>query len=421
MSVFSQLPPISADSLPAPFPFMQVDRLVIVSLLAFHEDFLRNPTRFFIERSWFPVRSVWKGTCRKTGARTISFQVCDYKGIDVTLTPQGVDGICFVNIVFNPGILLYGHNGHILSVEEFTDALTILQQRLAPLLKNSSDSIDLIPGLRMDGPAYWDSIEIPFQWEAATGDDLTHFRSLNHPKWFRNNPRHWPTSMDIGSGESDLRIKIYNKTREMGDKGKLSAESARNAPDVWRMEVTLKEVKLVEFLKRDGNTRQIDGKDRLVSFLPSDLVTAHRKISTSCSGVFATEQNCDRPLKHKPIQAVGVMCARVARRTGMSVMEILSNLKNYGVLDDRARRDAKKAANAELSRLSSLSADTFLSDDAYRCQPSVLGDNTTGPIHWDLNFDRPPLIRAAYDEGYGRGPFIPYTSIPSYFSHSPAA
>ena len=176
------------------FHNVHLDRTEIKTIIRLHPDFRANP-KSYIEKNDLSIRTCrpWLGT--KAGCKTwnVRLDVLTYRGISVELRQSSGSAFADAKIHFNPGVCLYGHNGRTLTLQCFIHALVVLAMHLRPLLANTDDWTDLIPGVKRGGLAYWSYLEVPFQCFDPTGRLLAAFRSLRHPK-IKSPTRHWPSS-----------------------------------------------------------------------------------------------------------------------------------------------------------------------------------------------------------------------------------
>jgi hypothetical protein len=136
-----------------------------------------------------------------------------YGGIELRVT-RGVTWTVD-KITFNPGKLVFGHNGRALTVEDFQKALSILLQYVTVLLKDPADFIHVIPGISDDSGAWWSSLEIPFQVADPDGHLLQAFMNAKHPRIRKPALRCVGQSISWRSCTGDLAIKVYRKDIEM--------------------------------------------------------------------------------------------------------------------------------------------------------------------------------------------------------------
>lgn len=197
-------------------------------------------------------------------------RITRYKGIQVTLVQVAGDPLATATIDFNPGVCLYGQNGRILTLTEFLSSLNILVTHLTPLLSDPDDWVDLVPGLRRGGVAYWSYLEVLFQCRDTDGTLLARLRHLRHPK-ITTASRRWRDSILVGPHRGELRLAIYRKAVEMAkrrvkDIPLLSDQKLAEDMDILRLEARMKGAKLVHYFGNGRNVEVIDGTERLVWF-----------------------------------------------------------------------------------------------------------------------------------------------------------
>ena len=323
----------------AKFSNMPIDKTKIATRLRIHDDFLNDPNAY-IQNHGIEIRTVKSTRGRDSGCRTqnLTFSVLNYKGINVKLKKRAHDTLAEVTIDFNPGKCLYGHNGYVLTLSEFLDALALLVTHLKPILQNPDDWVDLIPGLRSGGVAYWKYLEVPFQCDDPDNAIFTKLRLLS-PDKPQIPVRHWENSIRIGGDRSDCLLTIYNKTLEIErDKNQPSSRDSSSDsssdsehPNILRFEMRLKGSKLVQHLGNERNVEEIAGVERLVRFYPQDLVNAHRASFRKLKGVFSTEEPLEAIKPQEQLPPLGRLLAKVAldQRSSLTLPRLLRHLKFY--------------------------------------------------------------------------------------------
>ena len=139
-----------------PYRYVPIDRATITTQANFQTDLLSNPNQFIIDHN-LEIRCSKPSRGRRYGRPTsvITLDVLTYKGIQIEISSIAGEPLSHVTIHFNPGVILYGVNGHVITLAEFQDALAILVAQLKPLLADPNDWPCLVPGLRRGGRAYW--------------------------------------------------------------------------------------------------------------------------------------------------------------------------------------------------------------------------------------------------------------------------
>ncbi len=400
---------------------MPVDKSAIKTQLGIHPDLFHNPESF-IRKHDLPIRTLKQTRGRSVNGSTkiLTLDVLTYKGIKVRLTKSAGTCLTRATIHFNPGVCLYGHNGRVLSLTEFLEALALLVTHLNPLLKDPDDWVDLIPGLRKGGRAYWSYLEVFSHWLDLDGSLLAGFRHARHPS-ITTPTRHWPTSIQMGGARSILQFSIYQKAHEMVIRNKLPPSELPTFKDVLRLEARMSDEKLARYFGNDRNVDEIVGEKRLCRFFPQDIIGGHRMSFSEMKGVaYSPAERSKETVTMKPNQALGKLLAIEALDSGTSqtLPELLSHFKFYTGASTVTIGEIRKAALAELERRSSLSFDDLFSEAAYRAQPEItipdLEQKVCRPLE-DMHLH--PLITAAY-----RPPdplFHPNTEGPRYIRSKP--
>ncbi len=395
------------------FDIVPVDTTTIQTRLRIHPELFADPASF-VHNHDLPIRTMkpTRGRSADGPTENLTLHVLTYRGITVKLTRTAAATLTSAKIDFNPGVCLYGHNGGIISLSEFLDALAVLVTHLKRLLVDPDDWYDLVPGVRRGGRAYWSYLEIFLHRLDPGGALLSNFRHARHPS-VRTPTRHWPTSIQIGGKRSTIQFSIYHKAIEMVARGKLPKSDLSKFADILRLEARMHEDKLVLYFGNEHNVEEIDETERLVRFFHHDLVGGLRRCFSEMEGVYRSPGATSVGIvSRKPNEALGRMLAVVSLDAGTtrSLPELLSLVEFYTGASLSA---TKKAARAELSRRSSLSYDDLFSDAAYHSQPGITIPDIEQKIRHELMETHPHrLINAAYRPP--DSPFRPLTQWPGY-------
>lgn len=397
------------------FHHMPVDRTEIKTRIRLHPDFRASPKSYILKNN-LSIRTCrpWTGT--RAGCKTwnVNLDVLAYRGISVELRQASGSAFADAKIHFNPGVCLHGHNGRTLTINAFVHALIVLAMQLRPLLAYHEDWTDLIPGVKRGGRAYWSFLEVPFQCYDLDGKLLAAFRNLRHPDL--RSMRHWPDSIRVGGHRSKLVLSIYRKGIEMVSRGKLPEELLPQFEDVLRIEARMKKEKLIRYFGHGHNVEVVDGHEQLTSFFPAYLVSGHRAAITASHGVFSPVEPIGDIGSPKPKEALGRLLAQVAKdpRCGHTFHQLLADLKHYTGAGDATFSDIRKAGEAALSRMSSISSADLFSDKAYASMCGISSPDIEKLIdHSRLSLEIQRVIAAAYcppDQ-----PLCPFENFPDYF------
>jgi hypothetical protein len=275
-------------------------------------------------------------------------------------------------IEFNPGSLYNGHNGHILTEEEFLLALSILLEEVTPLLNEREDWVHIVPGLHPDSRAWWRRIEIPFHIIDGDGMILGALRLAKHkdihlPPLYVCNEQ----SISFENSEGGLMIRIYRKDIEM--RKKLRKKLVGNPQPVLRFEVRLEGDKLEQYL-RGGSWKVIQGTSRLVSFHRADLHHPFMDVMTGFDGCFTRVPDPDGAESNDKL---GRMMGWVATQTSLSVDDQFDYYQKRFLVASavgsvrNAKSTLRKAARDEQSLLSPVKLEELFSEAAWRSQPVI--------------------------------------------------
>lgn len=394
-----------------------LDKTRIKTRIRIHPDLVADPVAFTRERTK-QIRSIKPSRGLRNGQPTwnLTFKITRYKGIQVTLVQVAGDPLATATIDFNPGVCLYGHNGRIPLLTEFLTSINILVTYLTPLLCDPNDWIDLVPGLRRGGVAYWSYLEVLLQCRDTDGTLLARLRHLRHPK-ITTASRHWRDSILVGPHQGKLRLCIYRKAVEMAKRRVkkyplLSNQKLAEDINILRLEARMKGAKLVQYFGNGENVEVIDGKEQLVWFFPQDLVRAHRTCFSELHGVFLP---AEKPQERYPrLSILGGMIACVAsdKRAAHSYPELLDLINYYTGASDDTIGKIRKAGFAELSRRGPMSSKELFSDAAYAAQLGIASEVAEQMVRHEFEDTVPHrLITETYCPP--NQPFHPHTEIPS--------
>ncbi len=399
---------------------MPVDKSTIKTRIAFNPDFLANAADY-IRKHDLPVRrsKPTQGKCAYGPTWNLTLALLNHKGITLKLRRIAGDPLVNVTIEFNPGVCLYAHNGRILRLTEFIDALALLAMNIRPLLRDLDDWLDLVPGLRVGGAAYWSFLEAPYHYRDPSGALFAGQRNARHPSI--NTPsRHWLDSMEVGGKRSKLQLVIYRKAIEMANRrihGEplLSEQELEEFKDVLRLETRMKGKKLAHYFGNGHNIEVIDGEERLVWFFPEDLIRGHRLCFTELEGVFSSGEFTEVSGKTTPRAALAQMLAHVADdpRSPYSLPQLIATIRHYTGASYETFRAVRNLGLVELSRRSCFSSDEVFADAAYASQVSILSQKAEELVlHEQIDAEVLKVIAKRYrPEGQ---PFHPHIELPSY-------
>lgn len=300
------------------------------------------------------------------------------------------------SIQFNPGKLLYGHNGRIINHEEFLLALSILIHLVKPLLANPEDWRHIVPGLSDRPRAWWHSIEIPFHTTDEDGRILSAFSKGRHPEITRSRGYDFVReSVAFCNSTGNLCVAIYRKDLHM----KRTRVKFLNPdmPPVLRIEVRLKDDKLRQYLP-DATWRTIDGQPRLVCFRPEDVKKSHLDVAGKFAGIFRT-----KPLAKRTGDKIGRMMGMVAARSEITIAELLDFYKSsfFTKASTGSARNTlcrlRKAAEQELALYSPVTFSDLFSDDAWHSQPMATAPRLEAMVQARHRHIGPhPIVAATY-------------------------
>ena len=290
-----------------------------------------------------------------------------YGGI-VVFTEQNPNGRWFANgIHFNPRNVLYRHNGHRLSVDDFTIALTILREQVARIQTKPGDIIHIVPGVHPNSKAFWSTLEITADLSDPDGQlEERVFKNPHYPN-MKEGFRYRNGMVQIGSSDGPFKIKFYSKQKQMSKL--LRKYRIAGAPRIVRVEIAISQHKLLEHLGSATNIRVIGGKDRLVRFSPVDLIECHRNIVNRLQGCFKVVDGVG--VKGAKVSKTGRFMALVAKYYNIPLGELFDLYETEIGCSNETKGRQRRAANLMMTNISPLNVNEVFSDAAYQQQPSI--------------------------------------------------
>lgn len=397
---------------------MPIDKTVIKTRLRIQPELFSDPNLFILKHD-LEIRTAkpTPGTLRGKPTLNLKLDVLNYKGIKLELRKVRSKHLTDVVIHFNPGVCLYSHNGSILTLAEFLDALSVLVAQTKALLENPNEWFDLLPGLRKGSPAYWHLIELPFQCLDVDGSKLAGFRHLSHPN-MRTPARHWPNSISLGGKRGKLQISIYRKALEMVAHEKIGVGELPDYADVLRIETRMKDEKLLHYIGNDRNVEMIDGTMRLVRFYPVDLIGGHRQCLSELRGVYSSNEPLQDLSARGQLVPLGRLLAHIVldQRTTQMFPELLAHIRFYTGASSDTMKELRTAGLAVLKSHSTIARDVIFSDTAYETQHGVAAVTCEGKVFHEFN---DTLVHRTICNAYRPPdqPFRPLTQWPDYLRY----
>lgn len=405
---------------------MPLDRCEYVAHVPLYSEFLLNHLSFARARG-LPLYAVDDAASRSSSREAkFVFHLFPSRSVTVQVVKEPGQHLAQLTVTATPGRVLYGHNGHVLSQDEFHDFGAILVHYLTPLVSEPSSVLDLFPGLRPGGPTRWTYLELHLHIRDVGGMVFQKLRHASHPD-LRVLSRCWEgESIELGRKEGNIQFSFYYKARQMRSKGGHLADVSREFDDILRLEVRLRGPAIAKYLGNGENIEEwttttcelirgtfiekAEVEKRLVRFTCQDLFRALRKLFGELRGVwFSDTVLADR----KPLDEMGWFLASEACLSGRSLPELRSLMKIYlGDKWDNTGR-IRKAAEAELKR-QGLRFEELFADSTFQSQPGVSVPAVEccvkyGPEHIGVPWD----ITQAYTP-VGQG-FRPHVTFPLYF------
>lgn len=176
-----------------------------------------------------------------------------------------------------PSILRYGTKNHPLTGDDPAASLSILMDKVAPLLADPDDARYIVPGLVDDGThvASWSQIESEI-W--IPGVDLRCLHGMSHPA----------TGPAEGSTEDRLKLGDRGDCVIIMKPAKWTIAGPEGPQEVHgvRVRLSLRGNALVNSFREFGNSSLVGNVMRLVSFRASGVATVHQEAMWQLEGTY---------------------------------------------------------------------------------------------------------------------------------------
>jgi hypothetical protein len=272
-------------------------------------------------------------------------------------------------IHYNPGSLLYGHNGHVLTEDEFLLALSRLLDVVTPLLSDPNEWFHILPGVHPQSQAFWHSLEIPFHLIDEDGQVLSAFVKAKHTDIHSNAYNNCEgESISFANSTGELLVRLYRKDIKM----KKKRRGSKSAPGVLRVEVKLTGDKLAGYLS-SGTWKMIKGCERLISFRSDNLKCSHTAVMSKFSGVYSRLPKPNSTIDRKMGDFMGWIFHKTDFPISPQVEFYRSRYSSESTV--QSWRNTKcalmAAARKHLEELSPVNLDTLFNAAAWNLQPGV--------------------------------------------------
>jgi len=295
------------------------------------------------------------------------------------LTERDEDGDWVRSIEMNPSLLLYGVKRHPLLDSDLLLSLTLLMNKVTPLLADPLDACHIVPGLLADGEpiAYFSAIES----EILLPDILLPcLHSLSHPM---TGPAEGATKTRFQLGDkSDHYVISFTmpKRKRSGPRGTQGV----------RVKLILKGHALAAVVGRFGTTTLVKDIERLTAFPASAVARAHQTMMSRLEGTYlpVPSEWADRTQGKPVTQAKAI--ALVSRLTTIPIEELRDMDEKLRDPSKSTRQRLDEDVPIEANRLAPIPVFTLFDSAVYSAQEP--GKTTQAAKSTD------PQIAAAYGQ-----------------------
>jgi hypothetical protein len=270
---------------------MRLGKLDIATDIRIHPEFVEAPQNFALRQGVDLATDVSPETSFKREPETLekrakvktNIHLVEHRAIRL-FTERDDKGDWIRTIELTPSLLLYGVKNHPLTDDDLLMSLSLLKEKVAPLLAYPNDVNHIVPGLASNGEAiaYWSGIESEI---LLPGILLPCIHDLRHPK---AGPADGATNKRIQLGDKSARggsragyvICLQSAKWENID---LSGEQIVNGISVT---LRLGRNALPAEFARFGTTASVNGIRRLTAFPASSVARVHQSVMSRLEGTY---------------------------------------------------------------------------------------------------------------------------------------
>jgi hypothetical protein len=262
---------------------LHLRRLKLNTCVLLHPEFVKASAQFALSHGVALVGEVFPSTSfkkdpdtnEKTAKVNANIHLVQHGAIRL-FTERVGDDDWIRNIEVNPALLLYGEEDHLLTEQDLVVALSMLRDKVAPLLADPLDACHIVPGLVDDAHvAYLCAIKS----EVLLPDIVLRcLHNVSHP--------------DTGAAEGTTKKRI-----KLGDRGdcvicfetaKWEVAGPRGTQEVQgvRVSLRLKGHALLARYGLHGATAMVGDTRRLVAFRAPDVARVYQEVMSQLEGTY---------------------------------------------------------------------------------------------------------------------------------------
>lgn len=359
--------------------------LRISTRLRLHPEFVNAPAKFALRHDVDLVGNVSPETSFKKDGDAVekaedvkaNIHLCQHGAIRLFTERDGA-GDWIRSIDLDPSVLLHGAKHRPLVEQDLVVSLSILKNKVAPLLADPLDACHIVPGLGGGNGhvAYWSAIESEV-W--LPGIHIACLHGVSHPN---TRPAEGATKgrMQLGDKADDYIIRLKDAGGEVaGPGGVQSAEGIR-------VKLGIKGHALPTIVGQPNTTALVKDTKRLVIFHAPDVARVHQEMMSQLAGAYLPVPpewaDTGKPFTHARAIAL------VSLLTSIPIDELRATDVNLRQPSDSTRKRLNIEVPVEASRLKPVPVATLF-------HPAVYGTHLAGRTpRADERID--PLVAAAY-------------------------
>lgn len=364
---------------------------------------LMDPNRFADEHG-FPMLNISSSFVKPRQGANVRISPLVDGALLIMARKEGSHLLAFL-LEFNPGKLLFGHNGIPIScADSLCEGLEEAAEIMLPFLKNKSDLSRLIPSDEQNNGGHWSMLEICLNLSDPDGTLQAAFVNASHP--FIQKPAFDVSGQSRKLVGSLLSVSFYRKDIEMRKIIK-KFKGATETPRIFRVEYRLKGSKLPQlFGLKDQKLR---------AFRIDDLIQVHRNISSQIAGVFSSDSipvsTNERPGNKHSVTNNAKFIHHLIRCGKGHSDELIRDYANVTNCKASTISRLRTGVRCLLESSSDLRMEDVFSHDAYFDQP-IINVPALEEVTRNMRRSRStsPTIRSSYGYGVDRN-FQPHSVI----------
>lgn len=352
---------------------MVIRGLRISTNIRLHPDFVASPRAFASRRKVDLADSVFPETnFRKDPDEGYSHERIEKTKANIHLVRHGAirlftvrneEGDWVRSIDLSPAMLLYRAKRCEMAAGDLSMSLSILKEKVAPLLADPLDARHIVPDLVPDGEqavAYWRKVDAEL---LMPGIDIRCLHGLGHPL---TGPAEGatPNRIQLGDKKDDCVIRIKRA------KWEVDGPDGVQAVQGFRVRLILKGRMLTEEFMPFGRTAKVNNTMRLVAFAEPSIALVHQSVMARLEGTFLPVPQKWRNVNEDKRVTTAKVMALVSHLTSIPLEELRAMDEEIRNPSESTSKRLKKDLAMECGRLAPVPVATLFHPSAYASQPT---------------------------------------------------